>query len=94
MAAGTPVVATAVEGVRDLLGEGKFGVVVPLNGEPRLADAIRGALQELATLKTGALQGQQIVAEHFTWQSVAAEYERLYAESLARPAELPAPLID
>ncbi len=30
MAAGTPVVATAVEGIRDLLGDGRWGRVVPV----------------------------------------------------------------
>ncbi len=94
LAAGTPVVATAVEGISDLLADGKSGIVVPLDGKPRLADAIRRALQELQALKAAALEARKIVAERFTWQLVAADYERLYAESLARPAELPAPPID
>ncbi len=33
MAAGTPVVATAVEGIRDLLGDGKWGRVVGVGPE-------------------------------------------------------------
>jgi glycosyltransferase involved in cell wall biosynthesis len=89
MAAGTPVVATAVEGVRELLEDGRTGIVVPVEGEPRLAEAIRGALQKLETLKAAALHAQQIVSERFTWQLVAREYERLYDECLVRPAGHP-----
>jgi glycosyltransferase involved in cell wall biosynthesis len=87
MAAGTPVVATAVEGVRDLLGEGKLGVVVPLNGELRLAEAIRGALRENERRRERALNAQHLVREKFTWPLVVAEYDRLYAEILPRSAE-------
>jgi starch synthase (maltosyl-transferring) len=87
MAAGTPVVATAVEGVRDLLGEGKFGVVVPLNGEPRLSEAIRAALRQNEPGREAAQMAQRLVREKFTWPLVVAEYERLYAEILPGSAE-------
>jgi glycosyltransferase involved in cell wall biosynthesis len=87
MAAGTPVVATAVEGVRDLLGEGKFGVVVPLNGEPRLSGAIRAALRQNERGYEAAQAAQRLVREKFTWPLVVAEYERLYAEILPHPLE-------
>jgi glycosyltransferase involved in cell wall biosynthesis len=83
MAAGTPIVATAAEGVRDLLGEGKLGVVVPLNGEPRLPEAIRNAFREKELRREGAVKAQGIVREKFTWSRVVAEYEHFYAEILA-----------
>jgi glycosyltransferase involved in cell wall biosynthesis len=87
MAAGTPVVARAVEGVRDLLEDGKSGVVVPLNGEPRLAEAIRGALKNLEQARAAAAEAQRFARERFTWPQVAAEYERLYAELLTPSAK-------
>jgi glycosyltransferase involved in cell wall biosynthesis len=87
MAAGTPVVATAVEGIRGLLGDGQFGVVVPQNGEPRLAKAIHDALLATNQRRAAALNAQQIVRDRFTWPLVAAEYDRLYAEILALCAE-------
>jgi glycosyltransferase involved in cell wall biosynthesis len=82
MAAGTPIVATAAEGVRDLLGEGKLGVVVPLNGEPRLPEAIRNAFREKELRRETAVKAQGIVQEKFTWPQVVANYEHFYAEIL------------
>jgi glycosyltransferase involved in cell wall biosynthesis len=82
MAAGTPVVATAAEGVRDLFAQAKAGVVVPLGGEIGLAEALRSALTEIGTLRVAAKSAQQTIRERFTWDRVAAEYEQLYAELL------------
>jgi glycosyltransferase involved in cell wall biosynthesis len=87
MAAGVPVVARAVEGVRDLLEDGKSGIVVPLNGDGALADALRAALRENAQIKDLADRAQDIVQERFTWQRVTQEYDRLYAELLAAHSE-------
>jgi glycosyltransferase involved in cell wall biosynthesis len=84
MAAGTPVVATAAEGVRDLLGEGKLGVVVPLSGEPRLPEAIRYALREEELRRERAVKAQSIVREKFTWPQVVSEYEHFYTGILAQ----------
>ncbi|HET6324598.1 MAG TPA: glycosyltransferase [Planctomycetaceae bacterium] len=83
MAAGTPVVATEVEGVRDLLTEGKTGTLVPRNGEFPLAQAIGRALGNREEVQAMAVTAQSIVKESFTWPLVAAEYERLYADLLA-----------
>jgi glycosyltransferase involved in cell wall biosynthesis len=89
MAAGTPVVATAVEGIPELLRDGKNGAIVPLNGEPGLADELRRVLREYEPARSAALTAQRFVAERFTWPLVAAEYERLYAELLAQYADPP-----
>jgi len=83
MAAGIPVVATAVEGVRDLLEDGKSGIVVPKNGEGALAAALRRALLESAQTQALARKAQDIVRERFTWQRVAQDYDRLYADLVA-----------
>jgi glycosyltransferase involved in cell wall biosynthesis len=87
MAAGTPVVATAVEGIRDLLEDGKSGIVVPSNGEGQLTEAIRRAIRESPQIKALAATAQAIVRERFTWQLIALEYDRLYAELLAARSE-------
>ncbi|HXY35605.1 MAG TPA: glycosyltransferase [Planctomycetaceae bacterium] len=84
MAAGTPIVARGVEGIRDLLGDGKAGVVVPLDGEIGLAHAIRDALRDHQGMRASVAHAQKIVRERFTWQLVAAEYERIYTELVAQ----------
>src|SRR6185503_1751961 len=45
MAAGRPVVATAVGGTPDLLGQGQRGVLVPAGDAAALADAIQGTVR-------------------------------------------------
>lgn len=88
MAAGTPVVATDVEGVRDLLTEGESGTIVPTNGEFPLAQAIGHVLGNREQARKMASKAQTIVKERFTWPFVAAEYEHLYAELLVPPVDL------
>jgi glycosyltransferase involved in cell wall biosynthesis len=88
MAAGTPVVATDVEGVRDLLIEGDSGTIVPRNGEFPLAQAIGHVLGNREQARKMATNSQSIVKERFTWPLVAAEYERLYAELLPPRVDL------
>jgi starch synthase (maltosyl-transferring) len=88
MAAGMPVVATDVEGVRDLLIEGDSGTIVPRNGEFPLAQAIGHVLGNREQARRMAFQAQALVKERFTWPLVAAEYERLYAELLPPRVDL------
>lgn len=45
MVVGVPVVATDVGGVRDLLGGGEFGRIVPPDDVPALVDAFRACLE-------------------------------------------------
>jgi glycosyltransferase involved in cell wall biosynthesis len=84
MAAGTPVVATAAEGVRDLLENGQTGTVVPLRGDSGLSEAIRLALRDKERSSDAARKAQAVVKERFTWPRVADDYSRLYDEILGR----------
>jgi glycosyltransferase involved in cell wall biosynthesis len=88
MAAGTPVVANAVEGVRELLGDGRAGFIVPITGDFWLAEAIRTALREKDRSRERAIEAQHLVRERFTWPLVTAEYERLYVETLSHSREV------
>jgi glycosyltransferase involved in cell wall biosynthesis len=89
MAAGTPIVATAVEGIRELLEDGRLGVIVPQSGETGLADAIREALGQKEKLRQATSAAQAIVAKRFTWPLVVAEYELLYARLLSDAQKQP-----
>jgi glycosyltransferase involved in cell wall biosynthesis len=84
MAAGLPVVATAVAGVPELVVEGQTGFLVP----PANANALRDAL--LRTLQTpdggrnlGAA-GRQRVQEHFSLQSMLMQTQDLYRKLLSQ----------
>jgi glycosyltransferase involved in cell wall biosynthesis len=84
MAAGLPVVASDVGGVRELVADGATGLLVPA-GDP---DALAAALQRLRAdpelrRRLGAA-GRERVAERFTLSALRTAHLELYARELAR----------
>ena len=84
MASGTPVVATRVGGVPDIVHDGEMGLVV----EPNNADALTAAVRELLCNsaqreKLGAA-GRSSVRERFDKQRLIEDVTQLYDELLAR----------
>jgi len=83
MAAGRPVVASAVGGLLDLVVDGETGLLVP----PRDVPALRAALERLLAdeelrRKLGAA-GRERAREHFSWPAVTAATIEAYEEALA-----------
>jgi glycosyltransferase involved in cell wall biosynthesis len=83
MAAGRPVVASAVGGLLDLVVDGETGLLVP----PRDVQALRAALERLLAdgelrQKLGAA-GRERVRERFSWPAVTAATIEAYEEALA-----------
>ena len=76
MASGTPVVATPNVGACEVLGDGKFGVIV----EPaKLGAALLRLLcdsDERERLRRVGLER----ARDFDWNRIAGQYERIYAD--------------
>ena len=81
MACGTPVVGTRVGGLQTLIVDGESGLLVPAGDYQALADAIARVLTD-PRLRMHLAHGARERAEHFTWQSVGARIERLYATIL------------
>lgn len=77
MAAGVPVIATSVGGLKDLLADGKAGVLVPPASPQALADAIGSLLTDDARRQRLARAGPE-VALAYSWDSVAASTELAY----------------
>jgi len=82
MAAGRPVIATAVGGVAELVEDGKTGLLVP----PQNAQALAAAMTRLANgpVLRQALgkQGQKRALKRFDINLVARQYEELYLKAL------------
>jgi len=84
MAAGCPVVATAVAGSRDLVAHGERGLLAPPNDPTALAAALVQQAQTPATAQQMAQQAGHFVREHFSITAVARQHETLYAKLLQR----------
>jgi glycosyltransferase involved in cell wall biosynthesis len=77
MAIGTPVIATAVRGTRELLAD-DCGVLVPV-GEPRaLAEAMRSLIDQPDVARTRADRARQRVREDYGLDQLLAAHDQLY----------------
>ena len=80
MAAGIPVVATAVGGVPDLLRGGELGELVPPRDPAALADGIERALSPSA--RTRARSARSEILNAFSEERLCADLARLYLNLL------------
>lgn len=76
MACGRPVLATPIVGMAADIERRRAGVLVP----PNDPDAIATALKSLQDLPEMGRKARKLVEELYTWERVADDYERLFAE--------------
>lgn len=86
MAAGLPVIATRVEGIDDLIDEGRTGLTVAAESVDSLSAALTGYLDDPAAARDMADCAQTFVANSFQWDAVAQQYAQLYHDLLSAPA--------
>jgi glycosyltransferase involved in cell wall biosynthesis len=86
MAAGLPVVATDVGGIRDTVVDGVTGLLVTPGDPQELAAAINRLLTDEALAKAMGRAGRARVRDHFSWDRRADEWVTAY-QSLLQPAE-------
>ncbi len=80
MAVGTPVIATAVGGVPELIRNGETGFLVPPADARALAEAIDFALSHAEQSDLIAMRGRRFVIERFGMERMVAAVESLYDE--------------
>jgi glycosyltransferase involved in cell wall biosynthesis len=84
MAAGAPVVATAVGGVPELIKDGETGFLVPPANPEALAERIEYALSHADLTGLIAMRGQRFVIERFGMERMVTAVERLYDEVIGQ----------
>ena len=97
MACATPVVASAVGGIKEVVVDGETGFLVDpeLSDKPphdpkdaenfatRLAEKINELIRDPALAKKMGQAGRQRVEKYFSWQSIALQTKELYAKLIA-----------
>jgi glycosyltransferase involved in cell wall biosynthesis len=87
MAAGVPVVSTAVGGVPDLIEDGRTGLLVPPEDAPALADALDRLLRDQDFAHTLAETARPLALERFGVERLADDLAALYVELLAEKSD-------
>ena len=83
MAAGRPIVACNIPGYRDLLEDGKQGLLTEPKDEKALADALIRILRDPVLQRTMGEEGR-IKARNYAWREVAKKVLDYYRELLER----------
>ena len=86
MAAGIPVVASAVGGIPDQIRHEREGLLVPPGNSAALGDALFGLLQDLAHARHLGEAGRQRWASEFSYATMVRRVEAVYWSALGRPA--------
>ena len=92
-AAGRPLIASDINGCREIVRDGENGLLVPARDVGALARAIRKLVEDPALRDQMGAAGRRIVAEHFSVEQVARETLETYRDLLRGrwPRRAPAP---
>lgn len=84
MANGLPVVASNVDGVKEVITPENTGWLVPPRDPAALAAALEKALNNRDLRNRFSKSAQALVAESFTWKSVIKQYDELLRSLVAK----------
>jgi glycosyltransferase involved in cell wall biosynthesis len=85
MAAGVPLLATAVGGLPELITHGKNGWLVPVGEQEKLVAGIASLLEQREVSAAFAIHARQHVTKNFPVHKFMNRIEAIYAETAAKP---------
>jgi hypothetical protein len=88
MAAGLPVIASDFPTFREILDDGRCGLLIPPQGPQALAEAIAWVLAHPDEAAAMGERGRRRVEQRYTWQAESEKLLALY-QRLAGPVEVP-----
>jgi L-malate glycosyltransferase len=86
MAAGLPVVASAVGGIPEVVADGHTGRLVPPDDPSALARALVGMMNDPGGAAALGQAGRRVVEEQYSLPAMIARFEQLYVSALASQA--------
>lgn len=85
MAAGLTVVASAIDGVTELVDDGRTGRLFAAGDDQALSAVLIPLLQDSATrLRLGTAAHEEICTRELTWAGAAEKYARLYRQLVSQ----------
>jgi D-inositol-3-phosphate glycosyltransferase len=78
MACGTPVIATDVDALRDVIEDGENGLLVPYNDIEALSTKILYLLKNQAEQLKFSINGRKKVQTVYNWDNIALDVLRVY----------------
>ena len=82
---GTPVIASRIGGIPDIVEDGVSGLLVPPGDPEALAAALRRILGDRALARRLGEAGRERLRERFSWEAITRRWEAVYAAALASP---------
>ena len=84
IAAGTPVVASNVGGIPDIIINGRTGLLVPQKKPYEIARAVSSLLRGHGLGRTLSSEARKYVAKAYSWETVSSQFRRLFSGELSR----------
>jgi glycogen(starch) synthase len=82
--AGAPLAVAATGGLAELVEPGVTGVTFPAQNPEGLADAVSALLSDRVSARRMARRAQEVIAERYTWATIAATTANAYASAVAQ----------
>lgn len=93
MASGTPIIASNIGGIPDVVEDGKEGLLVPPNDPSALARAITGLLMNEELRNRMSQQALRKVGR-FSWGKIAEKTEMIYKQLIDRSVDTSRSVVD
>src|SRR5207302_10022473 len=87
MAAGIPVLASAVDSLPEIIHDNATGFLFTPRNHAQLADKICAALGDPERLRSMGAAARQVALQRFSAERMAAEYAQLFRRVLAQETE-------
>jgi L-malate glycosyltransferase len=82
MACGTPVIASATDGAKEIISDGVSGLLVPIGDTDATAHAMAALLDDEKRRNTLAAAGRASVRERFSLDEMVDKTEQIYREAM------------
>src|SRR2546426_2111887 len=82
---GTPVIASRVGGIPDIVEDGEAGLLVPPGDADALAAAVRRVRDDLALARRLGEAGRRRLRERFSWRAIVQRWLDVYTGLVTRP---------